>query len=96
MSTVDNLLQTTARLSQRLNALEAEKRASPPFDRTARARPVSPEQAFQDREAAAGRLTEVIETDRTGRQISRFYGDPELVWGPFKMPSRLIASWRTK
>ncbi|HZT01477.1 MAG TPA: hypothetical protein VFA39_04345 [Steroidobacteraceae bacterium] len=32
-------------------------------------------------------LREVATPDRTGRLISRFYGDPNEVWGPFKAPS---------
>ena len=31
-------------------------------------------------------LREVMEEDRTGRKISKFYGDPEEVWGVFKLP----------
>ena len=31
-------------------------------------------------------LREVMEEDRTGRKISKFYGDPEEVWGAFKRP----------
>lgn len=31
-------------------------------------------------------LREITETDRTGRKISKFYGNPEEVWGAFKRP----------
>jgi hypothetical protein len=34
--------------------------------------------------ASPGVLREVVETDRAGRRISRFYGDPEACWGPCK------------
>lgn len=32
-------------------------------------------------------LREVSEPDQSGRPISKFYGDPELVWGPHKAPA---------
>lgn len=35
-----------------------------------------------------GTLREVKEVDRTGRQISHSVGDPEAVWGQFKLPTR--------
>ena len=41
----------------------------------------------------AGELREVVKYDRTGRGTSRFIGDPEACWGPFKMPIRL---WRPR
>jgi hypothetical protein len=65
-------------------------------DRTPRPPPKSPEQAFQDKEAAADRLTEVIETDEVGRRVRRFYGSPEKCWGPFKHYSRYIIDFDTK
>jgi len=44
-----------------------------------------------------GQLVERFETDRTGRRISRFYGDPEACWGPFKQPTRnVVGMTRTK
>jgi hypothetical protein len=92
MTTLETLAATADRLSRRLNVLEEQKRNSPPFDRTPRLPPKSPEQVFQGREAAAGRLTEVFETDVTGRRISRFYGDPERVWGAFKLPARHVVN----
>ena len=52
--TLANLTETADRLARRLNAIEARERESPPFDRTRQRPPKSPEQAFQDREAAAG------------------------------------------
>lgn len=36
----------------------------------------------------AGQLRERITSDRTGRRISRFEGDTESCWGPFKQPVR--------
>ena len=43
----------------------------------------------------AGPLREVVETDRSGRKISRFFGDPEDTWSPFKMESRDVTGWKT-
>lgn len=43
-----------------------------------------------------GTLREVTENDRTGRKITRFYGDPEACWGPFKQPARHVTGWNTK
>jgi hypothetical protein len=43
-----------------------------------------------------GVLREVVETDRTGRKISRFYGDPSAAWDDFKIPARLVTGWNTK
>jgi hypothetical protein len=40
-----------------------------------------------------GNLVETFETDRTGRPISRFYGDPEACWGQFKQPSRHVVGF---
>ena len=84
---LDTLATTLDRLSRRLNALEGEQREAPPFDRTVR-RELTPEQKFQAREEAAGRLTEVVEHDRTGRPISRFYGVP--CWDQFKQAPRVL------
>jgi hypothetical protein len=46
--------------------------------------------ATQEALAPEGMLTEHFETDRTGRKISRFTGDPEACWAPFKMPSQRV------
>lgn len=48
-----------------------------------------------DREQRAGRLDaqplrEVIETDRTGRRTSRFYGDPGACWNMFSGRLRAV------
>jgi len=43
-----------------------------------------------------GTLREIVETDRTGRRISRFVGSPEACWGQFKAPAKLVVGWRTK
>lgn len=43
-----------------------------------------------------GVLIERTEQDRTGRKISKFSGDPEACWGPFKLPSRRVAGFQTK
>lgn len=92
---IEKLTETADNLSRRLNALESTKRAAPPFDRSPK--PVlTPEQQFQQREQAAGRLTMVTEHDEVGRPIRRFYGDPELVWGAFKVPSKLLVGINTK
>jgi hypothetical protein len=43
-----------------------------------------------------GPLREAIEIDRSGRRISKFYGDPENVWGRFAGPvRRYISAWDT-
>ena len=41
----------------------------------------------------AGKLHEVKETDRTGRHISRFYGDPEECWAPFKAVGKAVTGF---
>jgi hypothetical protein len=39
----------------------------------------------------AGQLIERVERcDKTGRCISRFFGDPEVTWGPFKLATRSV------
>lgn len=40
-----------------------------------------------------GELRELIETDRTGRRISKFVGDPGAAWEPFKLPVRLVVGF---
>lgn len=44
----------------------------------------------------AGTLRSVTETDYTGRRITRFYGDPNAAWEPFKRAPRLVSGWQTK
>lgn len=44
----------------------------------------------------AGQLREIIETDRSGRRISRFIGDPGACWDMFKQPARNVIGWNTK
>jgi hypothetical protein len=60
---------------------------------------VAADQIFADAYAAAsappsvgsGVLRAVEETDRTGRKITRFFGDPEATWGMFKQqPRRMV------
>ena len=41
----------------------------------------------------AGTLREVTETDFSGRKITRFFGDPEATWAPFKSPSQLVVGF---
>jgi hypothetical protein len=43
-----------------------------------------------------GTLIERIETDRTGRKISKFSGDPEACWGPFKQVGRRVIGFQSK
>jgi len=43
--------------------------------------------------ASTGELRESVERDPAGREIHRFYGDPEHCWGPFKAPSRIVSKW---
>ena len=45
---------------------------------------------------SSGPLREVIEPDRTGRQILKFYGDPEQTWAPFKQTPRMVARFNVK
>ena len=40
-----------------------------------------------------GELREVVETDATGRRITRFYGAPGAAWNRFKMPYRFVKSF---
>jgi hypothetical protein len=94
-ATVENLLETVDRLTRRVNASEETKRTSPPFDRSPK-QVLTPEQQFQQREQAAGRLTMVTEHDEVGRPIRRFYGDPELCWGQFKLQSKVVVGWGAK
>jgi|HubBroStandDraft_6_1064221.scaffolds.fasta_scaffold622697_2 hypothetical protein len=95
-ATVERLLETVDRFARRLNSLESSQRESPPFDRTPRPRPASPEQAYQDRCHAEGVLKEVVSTDDTGRRIRRFYGDPEKCWQDFKSPVRRVIGWNSR
>jgi hypothetical protein len=37
-----------------------------------------------------GPLRAVTDTDRTGRAITKFYGDPEHTWAPFKGPHQRL------
>jgi hypothetical protein len=41
-----------------------------------------------------GELAERISTDQTGRRISRFFGDPEVCWGPFKQDTKVIIGYK--
>ncbi|HEY6922803.1 MAG TPA: hypothetical protein VI653_04985 [Steroidobacteraceae bacterium] len=52
--------------------------------------------AIRPANVAAGTLIERVETDRTGRKISKFSGDPEACWGPFKQPARRVSGFQTK
>lgn len=62
------------------------------------------QQVYADAVAAArnpanveeGMLREVHETDRTGRQITRFIGDIDAFLQPFKQPSRFVTGWNNK
>ena len=45
--------------------------------------------------ATPGQLVEELVIDPTGRRISRFHGDPEACWGPFKQPGRRVVGIRT-
>jgi hypothetical protein len=52
--------------------------------------------AYDPSTVPAGTLREMIETDRTGRRISRFVGDPSACWDIFKQPARNVTGWNTK
>ena len=60
---------------------------------------VAEETIYAEATAAAkrptGPLREVQEPDRTGRQILKFYGDPEQTWAPFKQQPRMVARFNT-
>ena len=47
-------------------------------------------------EGSVGVLHEVFEKDRAGRTISKFYGDAEVTWAPFKSAARRVTGVRTK
>jgi hypothetical protein len=40
-----------------------------------------------------GQLVERVTTDPTGRKISRFYGDPEAVWGMFRGETKIVTGF---
>jgi hypothetical protein len=42
-----------------------------------------------------GTLREIVDTDRTGRRISKFIGDAEACWSPFKQPLRNVIGMKT-
>ena len=42
-----------------------------------------------------GTLRMVVDRDETGRPIRRFIGDPEVCWGPFKRPGKIVTAWKT-
>lgn len=52
--------------------------------------------AIRPANVEGGMLREVTDTDRTGRKITRFYGDPEACWSHFKQPARHVTGWNTK
>lgn len=44
--------------------------------------------------APVGELRESVTRDPAGREIHRFYGDPEHCWAPFKGPTvRVVSKW---
>jgi hypothetical protein len=43
-----------------------------------------------------GTLIERVTKDAAGREISRFYGDPEACWGEFKIPPKFVIGWNRK
>jgi hypothetical protein len=50
-------------------------------------------EARSPRNVPEGELREIIETDRAGRRISKFFGDAEVCWGRFKQPTRFVTGW---
>lgn len=42
-----------------------------------------------------GPLRESVERDSAGREVRKFYGDPECCWAPFKAQSRIVSRWGT-
>jgi hypothetical protein len=53
-------------------------------------------EAEQSAKRPTGPLREVVEPDRTGRQIVKFYGSPEQCWAPFKQTPRMVARFNVK
>ena len=45
--------------------------------------------------APIGELREAVSRDSAGREVHRFYGDPEACWGQFKQKSRVVTEWST-
>lgn len=64
---------------------------SPDFFKTPQVR--SPAAEYQQRCFEAGVLREVVSSDSAGRPVSRFYGDPEVWLGLFKIPVKRISGW---
>lgn len=50
--------------------------------------------AISTNSIGVGLLREVKDPDVSGRQISRFYGDPEACWAPFKLPAQRVTGVR--
>lgn len=54
------------------------------------------ENALRPATPQPGVLRPVVDTDITGRKITRFYGDPEATWGMFKSQSRRLTGINLK
>jgi hypothetical protein len=52
-------------------------------------------QAVEAYAAPVGELRESVTRDTAGREIHKFYGDPEACWSVFKQKPRIVASWQT-
>ena len=49
--------------------------------------------AIEHAHRSTGPLREIQTPDRSGRLVSRFYGNPEECWGQFKLPVRRVAKF---
>lgn len=43
-----------------------------------------------------GPIRSPTENDRSGRPVTKFFGNPESVWAPFKQKVRRVAAWSSK
>jgi hypothetical protein len=52
-------------------------------------------ETFKRSGPGCGPLRETVEVDRTGRKVSRFFGDPQHCWAAFKQIPRYVTGWNT-
>ncbi len=53
------------------------------------------DEAVQTWTAPVGELRESVTRDPSGREVHKFYGDPEDCWGRFKRAPSLVTKWTT-
>lgn len=97
---LDLLLNGIGRLAARMDRIETAEHIKHHNPEVAalerRLQNTKRELALQAQAVMSGQIVESITTDRSGRPISKFYGDPALVWAPFKHPGRKIKGWNSK